>query len=75
MAGHPSRRRGAKALALLAALAAALAVALAPAAARADEAMTVYRLYNQWSGEHLFTTDASEYASLGKIGWTQEGEA
>lgn len=35
----------------------------------------MYRLYNRWSGEHLFTTDASEYAYLATLGWTQEGVA
>lgn len=35
----------------------------------------MYRLYNRWSGEHLFTTDYSEYSYLGSIGWTQEGVA
>lgn len=33
----------------------------------------MYRLYNRWSGEHLFTADESEYAHLASIGWTQEG--
>lgn len=32
----------------------------------------VYRLYNRWSGEHLFTTDKSEYDSLARVGWKQE---
>ena len=35
----------------------------------------MYRLYNQWSGEHLFTTSGSEYSYLGSIGWNQEGTA
>lgn len=35
----------------------------------------MYRLYNRWSGEHLFTTDYSEYSYLGTLGWSQEGEA
>lgn len=34
----------------------------------------MYRLYNQWSGEHLYTSDASERDSLVRIGWTAEGE-
>ena len=33
----------------------------------------MYRLYNPWSGEHLFTADKSEYDKLGGIGWVQEG--
>ena len=35
----------------------------------------MYRVYNRWSGEHRFTADAGEYASLGSIGWKQEGVA
>lgn len=34
----------------------------------------MYRLYNSYSGEHLFTTDKAEYDSLGASGWTKEGE-
>lgn len=37
--------------------------------------VVMYRLYNRWSGEHLFTADEDEYDSLGLIGWNQEGEA
>ncbi len=41
------------------------------------EAGTVdtYRLYNRWTGEHLFTQSASERASLKAAGWTDEGKA
>ena len=35
----------------------------------------VYRLYNPTTSEHLWTTDANEYASLRSLGWDQEGEA
>ena len=35
----------------------------------------VYRLYNPWSGEHLFTIDKAEYDRLGKAGWRKEGRA
>ena len=34
---------------------------------------TVYRLYNRWSGEHLFTIDINEAQSLKGYGWTFEG--
>jgi hypothetical protein len=37
--------------------------------------VSMYRLYNRWSGEHLFTASADEYAFLASIGWTQEGIA
>lgn len=45
-----------------------------PAMALAGE-LPVYRLYNKWSGEHLYTTDISEYHYLPTIGWRGEGEA
>lgn len=35
----------------------------------------LYRVYNRWSGEHLFTANESEYDGLGQIGWSQEGVA
>ncbi len=35
--------------------------------------VTVSRLYNQWSGEHLFTTDVNEVQTLVGLGWTNEG--
>lgn len=33
---------------------------------------SVYRLYNKWSGDHLYTTKRSEYDGLVKRGWTGE---
>ena len=36
---------------------------------------TVYRLYNPLTQEHLFTTDANEYAVLATRQWSQEGAA
>ena len=34
---------------------------------------TVIRLYNRWSGEHLFTIDVDEVQTLVGLGWTNEG--
>ena len=34
-----------------------------------------YRLYNQWTGEHLYTQSAEERESLTTAGWTDEGSA
>ena len=45
------------------------------AAARSGSQVTVWRLYNRWSGEHLFTTDREEYDGLVAVGWSGEGEA
>jgi uncharacterized delta-60 repeat protein len=35
----------------------------------------MYRLYSDVTKEHLYTTDANEYAVLGTSGWVQEGTA
>lgn len=50
------------------------ATLLVPEQARADTpSQAVYRLYNQYDGDHLITTDVNEYNSLEAIGWTKEG--
>ncbi len=38
-----------------------------------DDAQTMHRLYNQWSGEHFYTADDEEYKGLVDLGWTDEG--
>jgi hypothetical protein len=35
----------------------------------------VYRLYNPFSGDHLYTSDKNEYTELQKIGWKGEDVA
>lgn len=41
-----------------------------------DEQMkTVYRAYNPWTGEHLFTESEDEYQMLVQAGWNGEGKA
>ncbi len=41
-----------------------------------EENQTIFRLYNLWSGEHLFTGNLEEIQSLLKTGWWKmEGEA
>ena len=37
--------------------------------------LSMYRLYNPSSGEHFFTSNATEKAGLIKVGWTYEGVA
>lgn len=37
--------------------------------------VTMYRLYNPYSGEHLYTSDATEVKENVKLGWKDEGEA
>ena len=39
----------------------------------AESAMPTYRLYNPYSGEHLYTLSADEKVSLVGAGWTDEG--
>ncbi len=67
-----------KAVGISAALATTLGLGLAPAAALAkpaaeEDLLCVVRLYNKWSGEHLFSTDAKEIADLEARGWENEG--
>lgn len=47
----------------------------APTTAYATDAINMYRLYNQSSGEHLYTLSTNEYETLGRIGWIKEGRA
>lgn len=47
--------------------------AFASHAVQPSGAVPVYRLYNEWSGEHIFTKDASEKNALTSIGWKDEG--
>lgn len=35
----------------------------------------VYRLYNKYDGDHMFTTSKSEYDLLVSLGWNGEGKA
>ena len=66
-----------KAVGISAALATTLGLGLAPAAALAkpadDDLATVVRMYNKWTGEHLFSTNALEVADLEARGWQNEG--
>ncbi|GHU63918.1 hypothetical protein FACS189418_8120 [Clostridia bacterium] len=39
------------------------------------ESTLVYRLYNRYSGEHIYTKDRSEVDQLVKLGWNDEGVA
>ena len=35
--------------------------------------VSMYRLYNQWTGEHFYTASATEHDVLVSVGWTDEG--
>ncbi len=37
------------------------------------ERVTMWRLYNKWTGEHFYTSNADEQKNLVKVGWTDEG--
>jgi hypothetical protein len=45
------------------------------AAADPNAPVEVYRLYNKYDGDHMFTTDKSEYDNLVNLGWNGEGKA
>ncbi len=61
----------------LVALLAALVCGFAPMTASAAEkkAETMYRLYNEFTGEHFYTSSAAERSSLVRSGWDDEGVA
>ena len=40
-----------------------------------DETVTMYRVYNPNSGEHIYTSDVNEKDVLVEIGWSDEGAA
>lgn len=44
-----------------------------PYVASAAESVAMYRLYNPWTGEHLYTASEKEYSSLPAYGWLAEG--
>ncbi len=44
-------------------------------AAEPAEGVPVYRLYNPWDGQHLFTADEGEVKVLLPLGWKDEGVA
>ncbi len=69
---HATVRVAAVVLACMVALAAWLAVQPVEAAYAADN-VKVYRVYNQWSNEHFYTSDQNEYKGLVAKGWTDEG--
>lgn len=49
------------------------ATSMAPAADTSESAQNVYRLYNPYSGEHLYTADLSEAKRIVGYGWRWEG--
>ena len=59
---------------LLCAVLAFVALVALPQAALA-ETRQVWRLYNRYDGDHMWTLDKAEYDRLVKAGWTGEGEA
>jgi hypothetical protein len=63
----------AAALALAVAVAAAVPFAPASAYAANDDVVTMYRLYNPYSGEHFYTSEVTEKIVLLDAGWNDEG--
>ena len=39
----------------------------------AETSVTMWRLYNRWTGEHFYTASAEERDGLVAVGWTDEG--
>lgn len=60
---------------VLSVLAALLVCLFVPYVASAAESVAMYRLYNPWTGEHLYTASEKEYSSLPAYGWLAEGVA
>ena len=56
-------------------LTALLVLTVLPTAAWASTTQRIYRLYNQWNGDHLFTRDPGERTDLMGRGWSDEGTA
>ena len=46
-----------------------------PTVAQAATTQRIWRLYNQWNGDHLFTKDSDERTDLIGRGWSDEGTA
>ena len=59
---------------VLCAVLALVALVALPQSALA-ETKPVWRLYNRYDGDHMWTLDKAEYDSLVKAGWTGEGKA
>ena len=60
--------------AVAAAIAAMLALDATPAlAANSGGHLTMYRLYNPYTGEHFYTADESERDAIAAVGWRPEG--
>lgn len=53
----------------------AAGLALAPSTALAAGTSPMYRLYNHYNGDHMYTLNASERDSLVSLGWDDEGTA
>ena len=56
-------------------LTALLVLTVLPTAAWASTTQRIYRLYNRWNGDHLFTRDSGERTDLMGRGWSDEGTA
>ena len=66
------RKRPLHTVAMLLAL---LTLVMLPTVAQASTTQRIYRLYNRWNGDHLFTRDSGERAGLMGRGWSDEGTA
>ena len=67
-------RRRTSILAAAAIFGVSLLTVLSPSTALATESVTMWRLYNRWTGEHFYTASAIERDGLIAVGWTDEGK-
>ena len=67
-----SRRSALHAASFLTTVFVAVLFALLVAPRAAHAAVPMYRLYNRWNGDHMFTTSVKEYADLSEYGWREE---
>lgn len=69
------QRRKTRAITALTLMVGVLMLLLLPRSVLASEDgyHNMYRLYNPWSGEHLYTADLAEAKSIAEIGWRWEG--
>lgn len=59
----------------VAAMVVAFVLVLAPRTALAAESSPMYRLYNHYNGDHMYTLNVSERDNLVNLGWDDEGIA
>lgn len=73
MHGSGKRLFGLSSVALAVAMAMAVLVCSAEVGFAQEGSVSMWRLYNPYTGEHLYSSSQHEYDELGGVGWKQEG--